>query len=1016
MQAIRASMRGKQKLLMMTSKSPNSLVSIIIRSTDRAELDEALHSVARQTWPRIEVLVIDARGTGHRALPATCGPFPLWLEGTGSSLQRSAAANLGLDRAQGDFMLLLDDDDWLEPEHIAHLVERLEAEPDAIAAYAGVECVRPRADGSLETVRVYNEAYDPARLMVENTIPIHALLFRKQAVAAGCRFDEAFDLFEDWDFWLQLAALGPFSHVDAITARYRIHGKYGVGVVADEARSIAALQQFLAKWGPRWTPRQLQDLVARNRHLAQLLNQSTQHGQKLQKELTEAQSQHKAQTVEVQQLQRELTEALRKHAYLQEAIAENQRQHKARIAEVQQLQQELTEALRKQAHLQGAIAENQRQHEAQIAEAQRQSQAQKAQIIDLQSRQAKLEHAVAGAERDVEEWRQRLEWVTQSLSWKATAPLRASKDAARGSLRQAKAHAWRAALWTYRQDALRPVIAAIPFGVKQRLRGFLRHETPAPSAPAVAASSELLVSIIIPVYNHADYIESCIHSALAQTYPHIEVVVVDDASPDERVRKILARLEGHPRLKVIYNETNLGISRTQNRALVATHGQLIGFLDCDDHLTPNAVERCVAVWNPGIVYLHTGRINMDADGKEINRISFEHLPRQDYFAENLERMYATHFKVIRRDAFTKVGLFDPRFDSAQDYDMLMRIAFHYPSSAFLHLPEFVYHHRIHERQATERMNARQQWSTDTIQSEARTRQGIRNGQFDKFLSIIMLSFGKQRQTLEALQSLEETVRVPHEIILFDNGSDPETIEFIKTHIEGKFPTLKVFYNDTNLGPAAGRREALKLTRGDWFIIFDNDEIAEPGWLEELLVRARALPDVGAVCCRVVFPNRRLQFSGGYIAPIDAELIDLKLHDQEASIDDLATAEFREIDWSPIGATLFLENPVQHLHGGYPNVFEDAGVSMALRRNGKRLLNSPGSWVWHEHYIFRKEVDMKERYLQSRYDPKKMLISVASFYRENGLIIQDEYIWRENGLGGLSREQLKALLDKQPLSA
>ena len=46
----------------------------------------------------------------------------------------------------------------------------------------------------------------------------------------------------------------------------------------------------------------------------------------------------------------------------------------------------------------------------------------------------------------------------------------------------------------------------------------------------------------------------------------------------------------------------------------------------------------------------------------------------------------------------------------------------------------------------------------------------------------------------------------------------------------------------------------------------------------------------------------------------------------------------------------------------------------------------------------------------------MLISVASFYRENGKIIRDEYIWRENGLDALSREQLKSLLEKQPLSA
>lgn len=923
----------------MTLSLSSKLVSIIIRSTDRPELDDALRSVAAQTWPHIEVLVVNARGEGHRALAEHCGRFPLRIEGTGARLVRSAAANLGLERAQGEYLLLLDDDDWLEPEHVERLVAQLEARPDAAAAYAGVRCVRAGEDGGWETIRVYNEAYDPARLMVENTIPIHALLFRGRLVAEGCRFDESFDLFEDWDFWLQLAAFGPFAHVDAIGASYRIHGNAGLGVVADEGDAVAALKRLLAKWGPRWTPAQLQSLVARDRHLAHLLTEAQAHDLELQKELEAA--------------------------------------------------------LVKQSAMQTAFQE---------------------QLGRLQRKSAELESQLGDAQRDAVEWHRRHDWMEASLSWRLTAPLRRGNERL-GRLRgQVKETLWHSALWMYRQNALKPVIARIPFGLKQRMRGFLRHEAPRAAVPATPPSGELVVSIVIPVYNHADYIERCIASALDQTYPHVEVIVVDDASPDGRVREILQRLEGHPRLKVIYNESNGGISRAQNRALVASSGLLIGFLDCDDYLTPDAVERCVAAWHPGIVYLHTGRINIDENDKEVNRISFEHLPRQDYFAENLERMFATHFKVIRRDAFTKVGLFDPRFDSAQDYDMLMRIAFHYPSGAFLHLPEFVYHHRLHARQATERMNSHQQWSTTTIQNEARTRQGIRNGEFDRFLSIIMLSFGKQRQTLEALESLRETVRVPHEIILFDNGSDAATVDFIKTEIEGRFPTLKVFYNDSNLGPAAGRREALKLAKGDWFIVFDNDEIAEPGWLEELLVRARAHENVGAVCCRVVFPNRKLQFSGGYIAHLDDELIDLKLYDQEASIDDLATAEFRDLDWSPIGATLFLDNPAPLLHAGYPNVFEDAGVSMALRRQGKRLLNSPGSWVWHEHYIFRKDVDMKERYLQSRYDPKKMLISVASFYRENGLIIQDEYIWRENGLFGMPRDRLKTLLSGQPDAA
>lgn len=904
-----------------------ALVSIIIRSTNRLELDQALSSVAAQTWPAIEVIVVNATGRDHRALGEHCGAFPLRMLGADSPLKRSAAANRGLEAAKGQYVLLLDDDDWLAPQHLERLVARLEAEPDAIAAYADTDCVRPNAQGGFESVRLYDAEFDPTRLLFENTIPLHALMFRASAIAQGCRFDEAFDLFEDWDFWLQLLELGRFSHVSGVGAFYRIHGDSGQGVVADETVAIAALHQLLEKWRSRWSVRQLQDWVA-----------SSRRGRGAEER--------------VLALQAELSQAQLERSQLSAAL--------------QQAQQEASAA------------------------------------------RSAFEHAA----RDAAAWRERFEWVTHSWSWRLTRPLRDGKVLARQSLHWGRQAAWQLALWAYRQPSLQPLFARIPFGVKQRLRGLLRRADPEVEAapPQFPLGDAMQVSIIIPVYNHAEYIERCITSALEQTYPRVEVVVVDDASPDPRVGEILQRLAQHPRLKLLRNPSNLGISRTQNRALVASSGHLIGFLDCDDYLTPDAVARCVAAWQADTIYLHTGRINIDEHDQEINRISFEHLPRQDYFAENLERMYATHFKVIRRDAFAKVGLFDPRFDSAQDYDMLMRIAFHYPSSAFKHLPAFVYHHRLHQRQATERMNARQQWATETIQREARLRRDIRAGRFDRFLSIIMLSFGKHTQTLEALQSLRETVRIPHEIILFDNGSDSETVEFLKKHVDQRFPTVRLVFNPDNLGPAAGRREALKLARGDWFLVFDNDERGEPGWLEELLVRALTAPDIGAVCCRVVFPTRRLQFSGGYIEQIDEELVDLKLYDQDASIDDLATAEFRELGWSPIGATLFLENPAPYLHAGYPNVFEDAGVSMALRRAGKRLLNSPGSWVWHDHYMFRKEIDMKERYLQSRYDPKKMLVSVASFWRENRMIIRDEYVWRENGLYALGRAELKALLE------
>ncbi len=932
----------------MTLNSAAPRISVVIRTRNRTHLlTDALASLAAQTRRPQEVIVVNDGGepiehavAEHREAFASLTVVDLH-----PAQGRSAAANAGLEAATGDLLALLDDDDWWLPPHLDGLVAALDAHPQAIAAYAGVDCVQLTPEGRAEVVRTYNTPFDATRLKVENTIPIHAALFRRAAWTAGCRLDPALDIFEDWDFWLQLSQLGHFVHVDAITAIYRIHGASGQGVrnSADDA-ARGALETLLAKWQRRWSATELADLWARDRHLQVLLD--------------ETDAARHAQAVTSDSLRLEL-----------------QQQHQHVNALIEQLE------------------------------------AQQAQVRTLEGTLTHTRQALESARNDADEWQARFDWVIGSQSWRLTAPLRAANAAARGAVRRLLQTAWTLTLAAYRQKHLRRAFALVPYGIKQRVRALLVRGRSEPRPPAAATGIAGRVSIVIPVYNHADFLERCIRSALEQTYADVEVIAVDDASSDPRVGEILDRLADHPRLTILRNATNMGISRTQNRALEASTGSIIGFLDCDDYLTADAVERCVQAWQPATVYLHTGRINIDAQDREVSRISFEHLPRQDYFAENLERMYATHFKLIKREVFARVGLFDPRFDSAQDYDMLMRIAFHVPSIAFQHLPEFVYMHRFHGNQATESMNAHQNDHTRTIQNEARLRDAIRNGRFHKRLSFIMLSFGKARQTLAAIESLVATVRVPHEIILFDNGSDPETVDFLKTQIDGRFDTVNVIYNDRNLGPAGGRREALRHACGDWFIIFDNDERAEPGWLEELLVRACQDDRVGAVCCRVIFPDGRLQFSGGYINHLGDDLIELALYDRDQSVDDLSTTRLRELDWSPIGATLFTVNPARYLHDGYPNVFEDAGLSMALRREGKVLVNSPASRVWHDHYMYQDDFEMKARYLKERYDPKRMMVSLASFYRENGLIIFDEYVWRENKLDRADVETLKSQLGR-----
>ena len=84
---------------------------MLIRSIDRPELlQKALSSVAAQTWPAIEVVVVSAN-PNHSPLPNLCGTYPLRFIPTPTPLARSHAANRGLHEARGDYILFLDDDE-----------------------------------------------------------------------------------------------------------------------------------------------------------------------------------------------------------------------------------------------------------------------------------------------------------------------------------------------------------------------------------------------------------------------------------------------------------------------------------------------------------------------------------------------------------------------------------------------------------------------------------------------------------------------------------------------------------------------------------------------------------------------------------------------------------------------------------------------------------------------------------------------------------------------------------------
>lgn len=117
-----------------------------------------------------------------------------------------------------------------------------------------------------------------------------------------------------------------------------------------------------------------------------------------------------------------------------------------------------------------------------------------------------------------------------------------------------------------------------------------------------------LVSILIANYNNVRFIVEALESAMGQTYPNIEIVVIDDGSTDESVRAIENFIKTHPESRISFfkNSDNQGCGRVKRQCVEKSEGEYFCFLDPDDTILPEAVSRLMEVFvkhqECGIVY------------------------------------------------------------------------------------------------------------------------------------------------------------------------------------------------------------------------------------------------------------------------------------------------------------------------------------------------------------------------------------------------------------------------------
>ena len=367
-----------------------------------------------------------------------------------------------------------------------------------------------------------------------------------------------------------------------------------------------------------------------------------------------------------------------------------------------------------------------------------------------------------------------------------------------------------------------------------------------------------LVSIIIPVYNGGDYLREAIDSALAQTYPNIEIVVVNDGSRDEGETDAIARSYGD-RIRYFHKE-NGGCASALNRGIEEMRGEYFSWLSHDDVYRPEKVEHQIAVL-AGLedknTILYGGWEVMDTEGRSLAMVR----PEENHPVDKLNiPLYPLLRGLIHGCSllipaiyFDRVGRFDETRPSTQDYALffdMLRVApirfdtrvlirsREHPNRGTYQIPRHLQECSAMWRGFLERLTPddmvalegsvpaflvrtaeflRQTPYAEAFNdAESRAREALKSIP----ISVIMPFYNRLAWTLEAVNSVLGQTHANLELLLVDDGSR-EDLQPLRQAIQDE-PRVR-YVRQENAGPARARNYGLSLAAGEYVAFLDSDD-------------------------------------------------------------------------------------------------------------------------------------------------------------------------------------------------
>ncbi|MCK5113160.1 MAG: glycosyltransferase [Phycisphaerae bacterium] len=187
--------------------------------------------------------------------------------------------------------------------------------------------------------------------------------------------------------------------------------------------------------------------------------------------------------------------------------------------------------------------------------------------------------------------------------------------------------------------------------------------------------SEVMFSVIMPVYNHAAYLPEAIESVIGQTTEDWEMIIVDDGSTDESPA-IARRFAQRDNRITVLSQKNSGPAKARNTALKQARGKWLAFIDSDDIYLPDALKNFAKniAANPDASFFYGFRHRLNADGTR-TELSGEFQDAPSGAVELFQRMYLSHLCVCwKKSLLDEVGGYDNSLRSCEDYELYLRMS------------------------------------------------------------------------------------------------------------------------------------------------------------------------------------------------------------------------------------------------------------------------------------------------------------------------------------------------------